>query len=141
MPRVDGFKQALQMLSGLDFDSAQKLIQQIAAKDPAMAEKLQNNLITIDDLQFITQKMLVELLREIQLHDLALALRLAQQATKQFIVQNVSSSMAREIREVIEGPAQPRSKVNEALNIIMQVVRIKVAKKELIIDKSGEQTV
>lgn len=141
MPRFAGFEQALQMLSGLDYDTAEKLLVQIAAKDPSMAEKLRHKLITIEDLQYVSPQMLVELFREVKLEDMALALRLGSAELRAHILQHVSSGMAKEISQVLDGEAQPRNVVNEANERVMQVVRKKVANKELIIDKTGEETV
>ena len=106
-----------------------------------MAEKLKHKLITIEDLRYVSPKMLVELFREVSLDDVALALRLGSPELKSHILQHVSSGMAKEISQVLEGDPKPRNVVNEANDRVMQVVRKKVANKELIIDKTGEETV
>jgi len=49
--KVDGFKQAIEMLQGLDLAAQQSLLAEIARKDPEMAIKLKQNLVTFDDLQ------------------------------------------------------------------------------------------
>lgn len=141
MPKVDGFKQALEMLSRLDFDSAQKLLDLMEQKDPELAQQLKNNLITLEDLRYITPKMLVELLREVSIDDFALAMRVGSQELQKFILDHVSRSMGEDIQAVIQGPKQPKVKVAEAMSRVMDVVQKKVERKELIIDRTGEKLV
>ena len=141
MPRVGGFKQALDMLSQLDHENAQRLLADIAKKDPELAQLLNRELVTLEDLKFISTKMLVELFREIELSDMGMALRIGSEELKTYILNNISSGMAREIKDILEGPPQQRNKVNEAIERIMLVVRAKVANKELIIDKNAEEVV
>ncbi len=52
--KIDGLKQAIEMLQGLDLAAQQTLIAEIARKDPEMAIKLKQNLVTFDDLQYLT---------------------------------------------------------------------------------------
>lgn len=141
MSRVNGFKQALELLANLDYEQAQKILTAMAQKDPEMAQRLQEELISLEDIRFITPKMLVELLREIELRDLALALRVSSEDLKSFIIGNVSQTMAKDIREITQGPAQPRSLVKEATERVMHIVRKKVAKREIIINKNPEEYV
>jgi flagellar motor switch protein FliG len=54
--KIDGFKQAIQMLQGLDLASQQSLLAELARRDPEMAIKLKQNLITFDDLEFLTDQ-------------------------------------------------------------------------------------
>ena len=70
-----GVKEAAKMLSGLGPAAQRKILAEIRAKDPAMAEQLEKNLISMDDLQYLTAPMLVSLLRDVSLEDFGLALR------------------------------------------------------------------
>ncbi len=72
--KIDGFKSAVEMLQGLDLASQQSLIADIARRDPEMAVKLKQSLVTFDDLQYLTVSMMKRLLQEINLDDLGLAL-------------------------------------------------------------------
>lgn len=141
MVRINGFKEALSILSGLDSESAEKLLIKMAEKDPQLVEQLRKELVSLEDLIHITPKMLVELMREINIDDLALALRLASKELRQFFLQNLSKSMVSTINDVLEGEPRPKSKVLEAQDRVMQVVMRKVAKKEIILNKNGEEMV
>lgn len=136
-----GPKEAAKMLAGLPPEQREAAISKIAGKDPKMAELLSKLIITLDDLQFITVKMLQELLREISINDLALSLRISSDNLKNFIFSNVSKSIRQDIEEVLLGPLQPVNKVQEAQEKVMVVVRRKLARGELIINKSEETIV
>ena len=56
--KIHGFQQAIEMLQGLDLAAQQSLIAEIARKDPEMAIKLKQGLVTFDDLQYITVSMM-----------------------------------------------------------------------------------
>ena len=85
--------------------------------------------------------MLVELLREVQLSDLALALRMGSEELRHFILSNVSKSMREEIEEVLIGKPQPVSKVEEAMEKVMVVVRKKADRGELNFNDPDEEYV
>lgn len=138
MAKVGGFKQAIDMLSGLDAESSKRILDEISQTDPAMAEAIKNHLVTIEEIQYITPKMLVELFRDIDLKDMGMALRIGSPELRKFILSNISSGMGSEINDILDGPAQPKSKVNESLERVMDVFRKKVEKKEIIIDKNAE---
>ncbi len=73
--KIDGFKAAIEMLQGLDLAAQQSLLADIARRDPEMALKLREHMVTFDDLQYITVSMMKRLLKDIELQDLGLALR------------------------------------------------------------------
>ncbi|WP_372654116.1 FliG C-terminal domain-containing protein [Halobacteriovorax sp.] len=136
-----GVKEAAKMLSALSMVERERILIDIAKKDPKMAELLKQNLIVFEDLRFITVKMLVELLREINLNDLALGLRLASAELRTHILENVSTSIREEIQSVLNGKLRPVSDVEESVEKVMQVVRKKVEKGELILSSSSETMV
>lgn len=70
-----GVKEAAKMLQGLGPEGARKLLEDIRKKDPQMAEALEANLISMEDLQYLTPSMLVGLLRDLNLETFGLALR------------------------------------------------------------------
>lgn len=136
-----GVEAAAKMLSGLDQAGRERILAQIAAKDPQMAEKLKDHLLTPDDLRFMTQKMLVEFLKEIKIKDLGLTLKIAGPELKNYIFKNVSSSIQRDLQEILLGPPVPVNTVQEASERLMQVFRSKVDQGSIVLSKSDEPTV
>lgn len=136
-----GIEEAAKMLAGLDRQGRENVLKIIAEKDPQMADNLRKNMITIEDLQYLTVKMLQELLREIDLNDLGMSLRIASVELKSHILNNVSSSIRKDLEDVLLGPPQSVSSVNEAADKVMEVVLKKVDKGELVFNKDGETLV
>lgn len=141
MPFKGGIKAAAEMLSGMDREGQERILADIAQKDPQMAEALRKTMVTFEDLQYLTVKMLVELLREIEIEDLARGLRISSDTLKSHILTNVSRSMQKDIEDILLGPPIAVSKVNESVEKVMAVVREKLEKGELVINKDGEQLV
>jgi flagellar motor switch protein FliG len=141
MPFKGGIKEAAKILSGLDGTAQERVLTEIAARDPEMAEKLRKNMITFEDLQYLTVKMLVELLQEIDLQDLALGLRIGSSELKESVLKNVSNNMKKEIEDVLLGPPKSVSEVNQSIEKIMVIVRAKAAKGQLIFNKNNDEMV
>ena len=112
--KIDGFKQALEMLQGLDQTTQTNLLAEIARKDPELAIKLKQNLITFEDLKFLTVDMMRSLLKEIDLELLGLALKTASPELVEFVANMFSTSMRRDIEEVLKGRPRPLSEVLDA---------------------------
>ena len=136
-----GIEEAAKMLAGLDREGRENVLNIIAKKDPTMAENLRKNMVTLEDLKYLTVKMLQELLRDIEIGDLALALRISSDELKAHILQNVSSSLRKDIEDVLLGPPQSVSNVNEAADKVLEIVLKKIDKGELVINKDGETLV
>lgn len=137
MNKKGGVEQALELLSGLAHGEREKLLDIISSKDPTMASVLRNGLITLEDLRYLSVKMLQEFLREISLDQLALAMRISSPELKSFIYHHISSSMKRQIDDVLLGPPKPVNQVLDAQDAIIAVMKKMVDKGQLIIDRSG----
>lgn len=133
MPFKGGLEAAAKMLAGLDPQAQERILQDIASKNPQMAQALRESMVTFDDLQFLSVKMLQELLREISIKDLALGLRIGCPELKNKVLSNVSKGLRSEIEEVLLGPPRPVEQVQEAVAKVMEVVRAKVEKGELVL--------
>lgn len=134
-----GVKEAAKMLAGLSKSAREKVLEIISKKDPVMAEALHKSMYTFEDLKYLTQVMLIELLREIKISDMGLALRISSNDLKDFILKNSPRGMRQEMEEILMGPPQLASKVEEAQERIMTVVRAKIDKGQLIINKDSSE--
>lgn len=139
--KIDGFKQAIEMLQGLDLAAQQSLLADIARKDPEMAIKLKQNLVTFDDLQYLTVSMMKRLLQDIDLDVLGLALRGANKETADHLLNMFSTNMKRDIEDILKGRPRPLSDVMEAQKKIMDVVLKLREKGEIILSKEKDKYV
>jgi len=138
---IGGVQAAAKMLAGLDPKNRERVLGEIAARDPNMAEALKQSMVTFEDLQFVTIKQLQELLREIKLPDLALGLRAATKELKDHFYSILPKSLCRELDDVLLGAPQPLEKVLEAQEKVMVVVRAKMDKGQLVLSRNDEPMV
>lgn len=137
--KIDGFKQAIEMLQGLNLDQQQSVLADIARKDPEMAVRLKQNLITFDDLRYLTVSMMKRLLQDISLDDLGLALRGASKELTDHLMEMFSSGMKRDINDVLMGKPRPLNEVMEAQKKIMDVVMKLREKGEIVLSKEKSE--
>ena len=133
--KIDGFKQAIEMLQGLDLAQQQSVLADIARRDPDMAIKLKQSLVTFDDLQYITTSMMKRLLQDIELDDLGLALRGANKDLVDYLLNMFSTNMRRDIEDILKGRPRSLDDVLDAQRKIMEVVIRLKDKGEIILSK------
>jgi flagellar motor switch protein FliG len=138
MPFKGGVKEAAKMLAGLDKSSRENVLKKISQVDPAMAESLKMNMVDFEDLKYMTQKMLIDFLKRINLNDLGLALRGSSEELRAFFLSNVSSGMKQDIMDHLKGPPQMLSKVQEAQMKIMDIAKEMEEKGEIILSRDDE---
>lgn len=136
-----GVKEAAKMLMGLGPAAQKKLLAEIKLKDPQMAAKLEQNLIAIEDIQYLTPSMMVGLLRDIDLAEFGLALRTVDKEIIDKVLGMLSTGLKLDIEEGLKGPPRKVSEVEAAQAKILQVLRDKVEQGHIVIDPSGEELV
>lgn len=139
--KIDGFKQAIEMLQGLDLAAQQSVLADIARRDPEMAIKLKQNLVTFDDLQYLTVSMMKRLLQDIDTDVLGLALRGANKELTDHLLNMFSTNMRRDIEDILKGKPRPLSDVMEAQKKIMDVVLKLKEKGEIVLSKEKDKFV
>ncbi len=135
----DGFKAAIEMLQGLDLSAQQTVIADIARRDPEMAIKLKQNLVTFDDLQYLTVSMMKRLLQDVELDDLGLALRGSSKEVSDHLLGMFSSGMKRDIEDILKGKPRALSEVMDAQRKIMEVVMKLKESGEIILSKDKSE--
>ncbi len=137
--KIDGFKQAIEMLQGLDLAAQQSLLAEIARKDPEMAIKLKQNLVTFDDLQYLTVTMMKRLLQDIDLDVLGLALRGASKELSEHLLNMFSTNMRRDVEDILKGKPRPLSDVLDAQKKIMDLVHKLRERGEIVLSKEKSE--
>jgi flagellar motor switch protein FliG len=137
--KIDGFKQAIEMLQGMGLDEQQTLLADIARRDPEMAIKLKTNLVTFDDLKYLTVSMMKRLLQDIELDDLGLALRGANREVTDHLLKMFSANMKRDVEDILKGKPRALSEVMDAQKKIMAVVHKLREKGEIVLSKDKSE--
>lgn len=130
---LDGLAQAQALLAKLTPNEREKIIENIKKEDPNRAIELEKGLVRMEDLKFITPKMMANLLKDVDSGDFALALRGVNKEVIDHVLSLVSESIRAGFNEILRGPPQSMDKVNEAQTKILDIVRAKVKKGELVL--------
>jgi flagellar motor switch protein FliG len=137
--KIDGFKAALEMLQHLDLVNQQSILADIARKDPEMAIKLKSQLVTFDDLQFLTQSMMGKLWQKTMLQDWGLALRGSSGEVKNHVLSLLSKNNRADLEELLTGRPQALSDVMQAQGRIMEVVMEMKDAGEIVLSKDKSE--
>ncbi len=73
--KLNGFKEALELLKNLDTESRNRIMLDMAKKDPALVAALKSKLISFEDLKNLTPAMMKDLLSTVDPYTLGVALR------------------------------------------------------------------
>ena len=136
-----GFKNASELLSKLAPSERERILKSISVTEPELAEALKKSFYQFDDLQYLTQKMIVELLRELDLELFALALRGAKKETTQHILDNVSSGIKNELNDILLGSPKPVEQVTDAMDRVMELVLKKIDKGQIVLSKDSSEII
>ncbi len=120
-----GVDEAVKMLQGMGVDGARRLLEDIRRKDPKMAEELERNLISMEDLQYLTPAMLVGLLRDVDLETFGLALRSVDQEVVDKLMGMVSTGIRLDIEDGLKGKPRKLSEVTDAQSKVLDVLKRK----------------
>ena len=133
-----GPKEAARMLALLDVESRRRILGELEIKDPRTAEVVRTLMVTLEDLQFLTIRMLQEFLKAVSLRELGLALRRSSPELKRHLLSQLSLRMQEEIQEVLQGPPQPKNIVEDAEKKVLKILLEKVEKGEIVLSKDGK---
>ena len=121
-----GVKDAAKILASMTPSEQKNLITRIRAQDPKMADTLEGNLISIEDVQYLSASMLVGVLRDIPLETFGLALRTVDQNIVQDILNKVSTGIKLDIEDGLKGKPRRVSEVEEAQKEVISLLKKKV---------------
>ncbi|MFZ4714177.1 MAG: FliG C-terminal domain-containing protein [Bacteriovoracaceae bacterium] len=134
-----GVKAAVEMLQRLPIPMRDKILSDIEKKDPRIHEYLKNNLVTFPDLIYLTPQMMRELLREVALEDLGLALRGSSPNVVEHFLTNMSENNGKDLSDILRGKPRTLNDVQAAQEKIMLVVTKKIAEGKIVLSREGSE--
>lgn len=142
MSEKPGFQSTLEMLRGLEPEMQERILNDVAKKDPELAQKLMAEMLSFEDLKDINANGLREILKESSEPLLALAFRNASEDLKNAFYSQMSQRAAQSLKEFIDtmGP-QPLSKVQEAQKGFVDLARRLESEGKLVIKSAGDPLV
>ena len=122
--RLGGSKTAAEIINFLGATAEVSLLDSIREEDPELAQSIEDQMFTFDDLINLDDKAIQLLLREIQSEDLIVALKGAEPALRDKIFKNMSQRAAESVREDLEGKGPVKlSEVEAQHKEILKIVR------------------
>lgn len=133
-----GVTHLAEILNQIDGSSAEQIIDEIEESDPDMAEEIKANMFVFDDIIFVDDKGLQQVLRAVESNELALALKAATDEVKGKIFKNMSERASAILQEEMEVVGAVRMKdVTDAQQKVTKVIQEMERKGELIISGRG----
>lgn len=138
--RFNGLQVLTQILSNLSREVMQEILVNLEQQNPELAERVQQAMFTFEDLVKLDDRSLQRVLREVDMRELALALKGASEELKEKIFRNMSQRAAQILREEMDymGPVRLRD-VTAAQRRIVDIVRKLEEAGEITIPRGGEE--
>jgi flagellar motor switch protein FliG len=139
--RAGGVEYLAEVLASCDSQTERQLLEAIDERDPELARGVRERMFTFEELAGLDDRSTQRLLRELDLADLALALRGATPAMQQAFRRNMSRRTADLLRQEAEriGPVRVRA-IEEAQHKILSTARALLEADEIVVAR-GRQAV
>jgi flagellar motor switch protein FliG len=136
--KVDGFKEALEMLKGLDTKTRSRILEDMAIKDPELVEALRSQLINLKDLVNLTPLMMRDLLSAIDPYTLGIALRTEDDSIAAKLITMMSKNMASELEEGRSEGLKPLSEVQKVQAEVLDKINSLAEQGKLVLKDDDE---
>lgn len=119
-----GVDSLVDILSKVDGKTEKNIISFLEAKNNILAEKIKSNMFVFDDIINLENIAIQKILKEVNVKDIAIALKGADEGISQIIFKNQSQRAAEALKEEIDllGPTK-LSQVEEAKHNIVKIIR------------------
>ena len=122
--QTGGLKTAADLLNALNKDLSKSILASLDEHNPELGEAIRNKMFTFEDLVTLDSTAVQKILREVDLRDLAMALKNAQEALKKKILGCISKRAAETVNEEITcmGSVKTRD-IDSARGRVIEVLR------------------
>ncbi len=137
---VGGIEALVEILNRSDRGTEKNIIEALEEEDPELAEEVKKRLFVFEDIVHLDDRAVQRVLREIDMKDLALALKGASEEVRDKFFKNMSKRAAQMLKEDMDfmGPVRVRD-VEEAQQRIVNVIRQLEEAGEIVIARGGEE--
>lgn len=115
------------------------IIEALEENEPELAEEVKKRMFVFENIASLDDRSIQRILREVEVRDLALALKATPESVKEAILRNMSQRASQMLREDMEasGPVRLRQ-VEEAQQRIVEVIRRLDNAEEIVIARGGD---
>ena len=137
-----GVETAVAILNRVDRGTEKTIIESLEEEDPELAEEIKKRMFIFENIVTLDDRSIQRVLREVDLKDLALALKTASEDVTNRIFQNISKRAVEMLREDMSlmGPVRLRD-VEEAQQKIVNIIRQLDESGEIVIARGGEDEI
>ena len=120
---VDGPAVTARILNNMSESRRKSLLAKMTAKDPSVIKRIADKLISFSDIAYLDDRGVQLLIKETKHETLVTSLKLASDATFQTLLSNMTERKRSIVLEDLQSlPKMPRSQVEEAQKLIVQVL-------------------
>lgn len=121
---IGGIDSIVDIINQVDRSTEKNIMENLEIEDPELAEVIKKKMFVFEDITTLDNKSIQRVLREVDNHQLAIALKGAGEGVKEVIMANVSKRLAAMIEEDLEymGPKRVKE-VEDAQQKIVNVIR------------------
>lgn len=134
-----GIQSIVNILNFADRGTEKNILDRLEEKDPELAEEIRKRMFVFEDIILLSDRAVQVVLRQVDTHDIALALKTASEDVTEKIFRNMSKRAAQMLKEDMDymGPVRLRE-VEDAQQRIVNVIRQLEDSGEIIIARGGE---
>lgn len=135
---VGGMDVIVDIINQVDRATEKNIMENLLMEDPELAEMIKQRMFVFEDIINLDNRSIQRVLREIDSHDLTIALKGTKDSVKEVILKNVSKRAADNIREELEFMGPKRMKdIEEVQQKIVAKIRELEDKGEIVISRGG----
>lgn len=137
-----GIETAVAILNRVDRGTEKTIMEALEEESPELADEIKKRMFVFEDLVMLDDRSIQRVLRDVDMKDLALALKTASAEVSGLIFKNMSKRASEMLKEDMNmmGPVRLRD-VEEAQQMIVNVVRQLEDSGEIIIARGGEDEI
>ncbi len=135
-----GVRSLVEVLHNVDRATERSILEQLQSNNPELATEILNMMFVFEDITQLDDRAVQQILREVEMKELALALKGTGEEVQQKIFLNMSERAAEMVKEDMEfmGPVKMRN-VEEAQQKIVAVIRRLEEAGEISVGRGGEE--
>jgi flagellar motor switch protein FliG len=123
MSQTGGLKNAADLLNALDKNTGQSMLMELEKRNPELSAAIRQKMFTFEDLSLLDKSSLQKIMREVDMRDLAVALKTTSPKLKAALLSSISKRAAETVNEEISflGPVKKKDVEAAQLRIIDNV--------------------
>lgn len=135
---VGGIDSIVEIINLVDRGTEKNIMETLDMDDPELAEIIKKKMFVFEDILTLDNRSIQRILREVDNHELAVALKGSNEEVKEAIFSNISARLATMIAEDLEYMGPKRIKeIEEAQQKIVNIIRKLEETGEIVISRGG----